>query len=176
VRFGGDEAAITRSVLDTYRANAPELPVEAVTLQSLREHTMESLRKMTQLVVFLCAIAVILAIVGMYGVVAFAVSRRTKEMGIRLALGARPSDIYRAVLWASGRPVAVGAALGLALTTAAFSALARIARNPEFAVDVWDPIVFVSAPALLVAAALLAMLGPAKRATKIDPITTLRQE
>src|SRR5215475_1519111 len=176
VRFAGDEAAITRGVLETYRATAPELPVEAVTLQSLREHTMESLRKLAQLVVFLCAIAVILAVVGIYGVVAFAVSRRAKEMGIRLALGARPSDIYRAVLWASGRPVAVGLTLGLALTTAAFSALARIASNPEFAVNVWDPMVFVSAPALLVAAALLAMLAPAKRATKIDPITTLRQE
>jgi predicted permease len=176
VRFAGDEAAITRGVLDTYRANAPELPVEVVTLQSLREHTMESLRKLAQLVVFICAIAVILAIVGIYGVVAFAVSRRTREMGIRLALGARPSDIYSAALGASGRPVAIGLALGLALTTATFSALARIASNPEFAVNVWDPIIFVSAPALLVAAALLAMLGPAKRATKIDPITTLRQE
>src|SRR5262249_38711530 len=101
VRFAGDEAAFTRGVLDTYRANAQDLPVEVVTLHSPREHTMESLRKMTQLVVFLCATAVILAIVGIYGVVAFAVSRRTKEMGIRLALGARPSDIYRSSLWAS---------------------------------------------------------------------------
>jgi predicted permease len=177
VRFAGSEAATTRAVLVTYRMHAPELPVEVMTLQFLREHNRESLRRLTQLVVFLCAIAVMLAVIGIYGVVAFAVSRRTKEIGIRLALGARPPDIYRTMLWASGRPVVVGLVIGLALTTAAFFALAQIIQNnQEFAVNVWDPFIFVSTTALLVVAGLAAMLGPAKRATKVDPLIALRQE
>jgi predicted permease len=177
VRFAGSEAAITRDVIETYRTNAPGLPVEATTLQSLREHNIESMNRMTRLVVFLCAIAVILALAGIYGVVAFAVSRRTKEMGIRLALGARPSDIYRAALGSSGRPVVVGLALGLALTTAAFFGLAQLVRNnQEFDIDVWDPFIFVCATALLVVASSIAMFGPAKRATKVDPVVALRDE
>jgi predicted permease len=177
VRFARSEAAITRDVLETYRAHAPELPIEAMTLQSLREHGIESMNRLTQLVVFLCAGAVILALAGIYGVVAFAVSRRTKEMGIRLALGARPLDIYRATLGSSGRPVAIGLALGLALTTAAFFGLAKLVQNnQEFDVNVWDPFVFVVATTLLVVASSVAMFWPAKRATKVDPLIALRDE
>jgi predicted permease len=177
VRFAGSQAAITRDVIETYRTNAPELSVEATTLQSLREHNIESMNRMTRLVVFLCAIAVILALAGIYGVVAFAVSRRAKEMGIRLALGAQPSDIYRAVLGSSGRPVAVGLVIGLALTTAAFFGLAQLVRNnKEFDIDVWDPLIFVCATVLLVVASSVAMFGPAKRATKVDPLVALRDE
>jgi predicted permease len=108
VRFAGDVATVTRVVTGAIREKAPELPVEATTLQAVREHSMESVRRMTQLMVFLCDIAVVLAIIGIYGVVAFAVRRRTNEMGIRIALGARSPDIYRAALGSSGRPMAWG--------------------------------------------------------------------
>src|SRR5262245_23489887 len=142
VRFAGDAPTITRAVTAAIRENAPELPVEAATLQAVREHSMESVRKMTQLMVFLCAIAVGLALIGIYGVVAFAVSRRAKEMGIRLALGARSLDIYWAMLRSSGRPVVVGLLIGLALTVAAFTALAPLVQNEEIMVNTWDPFIF----------------------------------
>jgi predicted permease len=176
VRFAGDAPTITRAVTGAIRENAPELPVEAATLQAVREHSMESVRKMTQLMVFLCAIAVGLALIGIYGVVAFAVNRRAKEIGIRLALGAHSLDIYCALLRSSGRPVVVGMLIGLALTVAAFSALAPLVQNEEIMVNIWDPFTFTVSAVSLAAAALAAILGPARRATKIDPLAALRQE
>jgi predicted permease len=176
VRFAGDEASVSRAVTGAIREVAPELPVEAATIQAVREHTTESVGKTAQLVVFLCVIAVVLAVVSIYGVVAFAVSRRAKEMGIRLALGARSPDIYRAVLGSSGRPVVVGLLIGLAFSIAVFSAIAPLVRNAEITINVWDPFNYVVAAVTLTAAALAAMLGPARRATKIDPMATLRQD
>jgi putative ABC transport system permease protein len=176
VRFAGDQAATARAVTAAIRSIAPGLPVEAATVHTVREHVLEGLGNIVQLIVFLCAIAVILAIAGIYGVIGFAVSRRTREMGIRLALGAGSMDIYRAVLSTSGRPVAVGLLGGLALSVAAFAAIAPLFRNIEIAIDVWDPVNYAIAVVLLAAAALAAVLGPARRATKIDPLAALRQD
>jgi ABC-type antimicrobial peptide transport system permease subunit len=120
--------------------------------------------------------AVLLAVIGIYGVVAFAVSRRTKEMGIRIALGASSKDIYRAVLGASGRPIAIGLLIGLAISVATWSAVAPLLRDAEFIVNVLDPIIYAMTAILLVGAALAAMLGPARRATRVDPMMALRDE
>ncbi|MBO0798071.1 MAG: FtsX-like permease family protein, partial [Blastocatellia bacterium] len=176
VRFAGDQATITRAVTAAIRSAAPGLPVEAATIHAVREHVLEAWGNAVKLVAFLCAIAVILAIIGIYGVVAFAVSRRTREMGIRLALGARSLDIYRAVLTTSGRPVAAGLLIGLALSVASFAAIAPLFRNFEIAIDVWDPINYAIAAVLLGAAALAAIMGPARRAAKTDPLASLRCE
>ena len=176
VRFLGDEAAIARAVTTTIQGMAPELSVRAQTIQSLREHLMETMGRGTQLIVFLCAIAVILAVIGIYGVVSFAVTQRTKELGIRIALGASPTDIYRAVFWSSGRPVAVGLLIGLALTVAVSSAVAPLLRNIEFVVNVHDPAIYAVIAILLAGVALAAMLGPARRATRVDPMMVLRDE
>ncbi|HKQ78235.1 MAG TPA: FtsX-like permease family protein [Blastocatellia bacterium] len=116
-----------------------------------------------------------LATLGIYGVVSFDVSRRTKEMGVRIALGARQRDIYWAVLGASGRPVALGLLVGLTLALAGASALDR-GLAKRFAMNTHDPLAFAAAGALLVAVALAAMLGPAWRATRVDPMLALREE
>jgi ABC-type antimicrobial peptide transport system permease subunit len=86
--------------------------------QPIRENPMDHLWRQARLVAFLCSIAIILAVTGIYGVVAFAVSQRTKEMGIRIVLGARKKDIYHAALGVSGRPVAIGLLIGLVINTA----------------------------------------------------------
>ena len=122
------------------------------------------------------AIAVGLAALGIYGVVSFDVSRRTKEMGIRIAFGARQRDIYGAVLGASGRPVAAALLVGLLLALAGASVLARSMSNAPIAVNTHDPIAFAAAAALLAAVALAAMLGTVRRATRVDPILALREE
>jgi putative ABC transport system permease protein len=120
--------------------------------------------------------AVILAVIGIYGVVAFAVSRRTKEMGIRIALGASSKDIYRAVLGASGRSIAIGLLVGLAISIATWLAVAPLLREVSFAVNVLDPVIYGLTAILLAGVALSAMLGPARRATRVDPMMALRDE
>jgi putative ABC transport system permease protein len=104
------------------------------------------------------------------------VSQRTKEMGIRIALGAQSMDIYRAVLGASGRPIAVGLLVGLAISIGAWSAMAPLLRDVEFAVNVLDPGVYARTAILLAGVSLAAMLIPARRATRVDPVMVLRDE
>jgi predicted permease len=176
VRFSGDEAALTRAIMGAVRELAPELSLEARTVHSVREETIERLWRYTQLIVLLCAMAILLAVMGIYGVVAFAVSRRTKELGIRIAFGAQKKDIYRAVLGSSGRPVVIGLLIGLALTVVAFSAVAPLTRTAVFTLNAQNPISYALTAMLLAGAAISAMLIPARRATKVDPLVALRYE
>jgi ABC-type antimicrobial peptide transport system permease subunit len=104
------------------------------------------------------------------------VSQRTKEMGIRIALGAQSNDIFRAVLGSSGRHVIIGLLIGLAITVATWLAVIPLLRNVEFAVNVLDPINYAMTAILLAGVALAAMLIPARRATRVDPVTVLRDE
>jgi predicted permease len=176
VRFSGDGAALARAIAAAVRELAPELVVEVETIESTREERTKDIWRQTRLVVVLSAMALILAVIGIYGVVAFAVSRRTKEMSIRIALGAGSKDVYRAVLGASGRPIAIGLSIGLAMSVATWSAVAPLLRDVEFIVNVLDPIIYAMTAILLVGAALAAMLGPARRATRVDPMMVLRNE
>jgi putative ABC transport system permease protein len=117
-------------------------------------------------------LALLLAAVGVYGVISFLVSQRTHEVGIRMALGARPGDVMRMFLLHALGWVAVGAALG----TAVGLALARVMSSLLFEVSPTDPATFTGCTALLVAVALLACYLPARRATHVDPIKALRCE
>jgi ABC-type antimicrobial peptide transport system permease subunit len=123
-----------------------------------------------QLVLILGILAVLLAVVGIYGVVAFAVSRRTRELGIRVALGATHRDIIRFVLTSGMRPVFGGLLAGIALSVGASVVLSRVL----FGVHTWDPIVYLVVSMLLVTSALAAMCGPALRAAHADPMHALR--
>jgi putative ABC transport system permease protein len=118
------------------------------------------------------AVAVVLAAIGIYGVMAFAVSQRKHEIGIRIALGAQPRDILRMVVGHGVRLALVGVGLGLA---AAFY-LARYMAPLLYGIGTRDPITFVVVPLLLMVVALFASWIPAIRATHVDPIVTLRHE
>jgi ABC-type antimicrobial peptide transport system permease subunit len=176
VLFSGDGASLARAITAAARELAPELVVRVRTIEARREELTEDIWRQTRLVVVLCAMAVILAVIGIYGVVAFAVSRRTKEMGIRIALGANSKDIYRAVLGASGRSIAIGLLVGLAISIATWLAVAPLLREVSFAVNVLDPVIYGMTAILLAGVALSAMLGPARRATRVDPMMALRDE
>jgi predicted permease len=117
-------------------------------------------------------LAVLLAAVGLYGVVAYIVSRRTREIGVRIALGARWKDVAQLVVWQGMLPATVGAALGL---SAAFAGT-RLLSNLLYQVDPWDPRAFVTGTALLIGLALLACLIPARAATRIPPTEAIRAE
>ena len=121
---------------------------------------------------FFAATALLLALIGLYGVVAYAVSQRTREIGIRLALGAQARDIRALVLRQGLAPALAGLAAGL---FGAF-ALTRFLTAQLYEISATDPSTFVAVAALIVVVALAACLLPARRATKVDPMVALRAE
>jgi predicted permease len=114
----------------------------------------------------------LLASVGLYGMIAYHVGQRTQEIGLRMALGARAGDIIREVLLRGGRFAAIGIAVGVALS----ALLAQLLKNLLVGVSPFDPATYVSVAAFLVLICLLASFVPARRATVVDPLTALRAE
>ena len=124
------------------------------------------------LLVVFAGIAVLLATIGVYGVVSYSVSQRTQEIGIRVALGARSGDVSRLVL----REGLLLGGLGVAVGLAAAFATTRVLGSLLFDVTPTDPVTLASVAFLLLAVALAATLWPARRATKVDPMMALRYE
>jgi ABC-type antimicrobial peptide transport system permease subunit len=118
------------------------------------------------------SVALLLAAIGIYGLMAYSVEQRTQEMGIRMALGADRSAIRKLVVWHGMRLAITGVAFGVA---AAFG-LTRLIASFLFGVKPWDPAVFLAAPLILSAVALLAVWLPAERASSVDPMQALRME
>jgi len=116
------------------------------------------------------AIALALAAAGIYSVLSYSVAQRTREFGVRLALGAESGDILRLVFSSGGRLVAAGLVLGLG----ASAALTAIVKSEVFTVPLFDPMALAGSAALLTLVALLACLVPARRATRVNPLVALR--
>jgi predicted permease len=117
-------------------------------------------------------IALVLAAVGLYGVIAYDIAQRMREMGVRVALGAQASDIRRLVLWQGLRVATIGAALG----TIAAAVTAKYIADLLFATSAHDPLAFAGSAATILVVAVLATLIPARRATRVDPVVALRSE
>jgi putative ABC transport system permease protein len=116
-------------------------------------------------------IAIVLCVIGLYGLTASVVGQRAREMSVRVAMGAQPRDLLRLLMWDSLRPVAVGLVLGAG---AALLASRVIVATMFFGVSPHDPIAFAGAAAILIAAATLAVLAPTRRAASVDAAIVLR--
>jgi hypothetical protein len=174
LRVEGDPAAAARAAADTIRALDPNALGEPRTLLAVRQDLADRFMRLVGIVVFLGAVAVGLAAIGLYGVAAFAASRRTKEMGIRIALGATRFDIVRSMLAAATRPMLAGLAVGVLVAVPAARALEDVL--PRTFIDVRSPTVFAASAALLAVIATAATFGPARRAAGADPIQALRED
>jgi putative ABC transport system permease protein len=118
------------------------------------------------------ALALLLACVGLYGVISYAVVQRTHEIGVRMALGAKPVDVLRLVI-RQGMGLTI---IGLIVGVAAGSVVTRVLSDMLYGVSTRDPLTFVGAPLLLLVVAFLACYIPARRATRIDPLVALHYE
>jgi len=166
-----------RSVLSAVRqavaAIDPEQPVYAIrTLDEALADSRATRRLSTYSLGCMAAFALLLAAVGIYGVVAYAVGRRTREIGVRMALGAAPSVVLRLVIGQAMLPVGIGVIAGMAVALL----IGRLLSGLLFGVSGSDPMTLVAASGLLAAAAILASWLPARRAVAVDPIRALRPE
>ncbi len=170
---GGDPLALARPLRDTVLANDPALPVYDI--QPLSRQLSRSLRgrssSMDLLMIF-GALAIVLAAVGLYGVLSFTFGQRTRELGTRAALGASPSNIFRLVLGQGMLLTAIGVVLG----GLAAIGLGRYLGTLLYEVRPWDTVSLVTAALLLLLTAALACLVPGWRAMRTDPATALRQD
>lgn len=150
----------------------PEIPARFRTFQQVYSASLGSRRFNLILIAFFGMVALVLAVAGVFGVMAYSVSRRTREIGVRVALGARSRDVLTMILGQGLRTILIGLAIGLAGSLA----LTRTMASLLFGVTPTDPVTFGAVIALLIAAALLACYIPARRATKVDPMVALRYE
>jgi predicted permease len=176
IHFSGDGAALERSIAALLKEVAPDVTFKTWTVRAIVDWHFVDLGRMASLIIVIGLIAVGLALMGIYGVVAFAVTERTREMGIRLALGAQNQDIYRAILSGHMRPVVAGLLIGLGLTFATVTSAAQVLRAQPFSLGVGEPMTYAITAILLAAVALAAMLFPARRATRLEPTAVLRCE
>lgn len=173
VRTAGDPALLA-SALRTgiHRVYPDQVITETSTMRALVSDTLAQPRFYMSLVTAFAVLAQLLTLIGIYGVISYSVGQRTREIGIRMALGAQQIDVLRAASTQGLRSIAWGVAAGLA----AAWAFTRSMRGLVYGVTVLDPLTFIAAAVLLALAGIAACWVPARRATQIDPNVALRQE
>jgi ABC-type antimicrobial peptide transport system permease subunit len=167
-----DPRLVSSAAREILRDLNPELSTSFRTFQQVYSASLGSRRFNVILIGFFAITALILATAGVFGVMAYSVSRRTRELGVRLALGATSQDVLRMVLGQAMRTILIGMSIGMLGSFA----LTRAVSSLLFGVTATDPTTFAGVTVLLIAAALLACYIPARRATKVDPVVALRYE
>jgi putative ABC transport system permease protein len=173
LRTAGDPGVLGEAIRREVQAVDPGVPVFAIrTMDDVVARNLAARRFALELLGVFAAVAFFLAAIGIYGVMAYTFSRRTGEIGLRMALGAQRIDILKVVLGEGARMVVFGVAAGLIGS----AMLTRFLQTMLFEIKPTDPITFGVLTALLVSVALLACLIPAQRATRVDPLMALRHE
>ena len=173
LRTTGDPLALSNAAREAVWSLDRDLPIPKIQTMEriLSERVAQRQLNMLFLGLFAMA-ALILAAVGIYGVMSYAVTQRAHEIGVRMALGAQAGDVLRMVIWRGVSLTLIGVALGLAGALA----LTRVMKNLLFNVSATDPATLALIALLLVVVALIASYIPARRATKVDPLLALRHE
>jgi putative ABC transport system permease protein len=173
VNSQGDSQALVSGVRTKIAEIDPNLPVTNIaSMDSIVAASVAQPRVLSQFVGVFAGFALLLAAIGIYGVMAYSVAARTQEMGIRMSLGAEPRDIVRLVVGQGMRLALLGVAIGIAASLV----LTRLISTLLFGVSTADPVAFSLAATVLVTTALIACYIPARRATQVDPIVVLRFE
>ena len=169
----GDPLALVSAVRSELKQVDPLLPAAKMrTMKQVMSNARSVRRLNTSLLAFFAVAALLLTLIGLYGVVAFLVNRRRREIGIRMALGAQPRNVVALVVQEGMRPVAVGSIVGVAGSLAA----SRLVASQLYGVTSTDPFTFASIIALLIVTGLVACWFPARRATRVLPMAALRYE
>jgi putative ABC transport system permease protein len=173
VQTSGRPETLSAAIREQVRGLDPDQPVTKVrTMDELLDRTLSEAKFALLLFGLFAALALVLAAIGIYGVMSTAVTQRTHEIGLRMALGAQKRDVLRLVVGEGMIQVFIGIAAGLAFALA----LTRLMTSLLFGVSATDPITLVAITLLLASVALLACYLPARRATKVDPLMALRYE
>jgi putative ABC transport system permease protein len=173
VRTASDPLSLAGAVKSQIQMIDKDLPIdEAKTMQQLLAESISGRRFNMLLLTVFAVVALVLAIVGIYGVMSYTVTQRTHEIGIRVAIGAQSRDVFRMVIGQGMMLAMIGVAFGL---IGAFG-LTRLMTTMLFGVEPTDPATFVSIALLLTAVALVACYIPGRRATKVNPLVALRYE
>ena len=172
-RTTGDPARLTTAVRETVRAIDPSLPPYSITpLATIVSESVARRRFSMLLLGAFALMALFLAAVGLYGVVAYSVSQRTQEIGLRMAIGAQPGDVLRMVLGGGMRLAILGVVIGIASALA----MAQVLATMLYEIRPFDPASYVTTATVLMAVAILACYVPARRAMRVDPVVAMRQE
>jgi len=176
VRFDAGASTGAPAIRSALHQLDPNLEVVPFFLKSWIDRVTADLWNLVALMLVLGMVGTVLATAGIYGAVSFAVSQRTRDLGVRVALGATRWDIIREVVVSGGKPVLQGLIVGLWMSVAAAAGLRETVNGPLMRIDAGEPLLYCGAALLLGAAAVLAMLGPARRGANSDPLDALRCE
>ena len=173
LRTQGPPSTVISELRDTVRQADPDLPLIDLKTQATRtSDALSQERLFAQLTSVFGLLALVLAMIGLYGTMAYSVTRKTHEIGIRMALGAKPADVLRMVVRQGITLTLIGLALGVVVALG----VTRLITSMIFGVKPYDPLTFIAVAAVLVVVALFACYIPARRAMKVDPIVALRYE
>ena len=173
IKASGDPNQLIAAAREQVKAVDPNQPIYGVrTMDEIRAESVAPERLNLTLLSIFAGIALVLAVVGIYGVMSYTVTQRTHEIGIRMAIGAQPRDVFKMVVGQGMMLALIGVAFGL---VGAF-ALTRLMATMLFGVEPTDPATFASIAVLLTGVALVACYIPGRRATKVDPVVSLRYE